>query len=46
MAPINPKIIPKTLNLVSFSLRKRADKIKIMIGVKVTITPLFIGVES
>ena len=31
---------------VSFSLRKKADNTKMMMGVRVTITPLLIGVES
>ena len=38
--------MPITLSLVSRSFKKRADKIKIMIGVSVVMIPLLIGVES
>ena len=45
-APENPKVIPKNFRPVRRSLRKKADKMRMMMGVKVTITPLLIGVES
>ena len=43
---MNPIIIPVILGKFKLSFKKIADKISIIIGVRVTITPLFIGVES
>ena len=43
---MNPIIIPEILGKFKLSFKKIADKIRIIIGVRVTITPLFIGVES
>ena len=43
---MNPIIIPEILGKFKLSFKKIADKIRIIIGGRVTITPLFIGVES